>query len=193
MRASEAFAMPRFTLVCHSAGRNYLIAFDASRSEFLFIATSAVDFLVFRDETLRTDWSFTYAASEAFLVPLALLIFHLLVTCSEDFSASITTSCELSVVARTAIYPFHFGAKLFVYEGHLTFVAEEAFFMPMLILVRQILGINANDQIAVFTSVGKNCFITFNTIRMFIFQDVTLSSKTVITLPAAEVPRVPVL
>ena len=56
----------------------HLIALDAAGSEFVFVATSAVDLLLAWDEALGTDWGLANYAAEALLVPLSRLVFHLL-------------------------------------------------------------------------------------------------------------------
>lgn len=65
--------------------------------------------------------------------------------------------------------------------------------MPVFILVRQILRINADDIVAVLASVGENSFVAFDTVGMVILEDVALTSQGVITLPAAEVAGMPIL
>ena len=54
------------------------------------------------------------------------------------------------------------------------------------------LRINANYFIAFFANVGKNAFVAFNTIRMFIPKNVTLTGQSFVTLPARKVTAVPV-
>lgn len=55
------------------------------------------------------------------------------------------------------------------------------------------LGINSNDCVALLTSVCENSFIAFDAIRMLISQDIALTSQAFVTVPTAEVTRMPVL
>lgn len=64
--------------------------------------------------------------------------------------------------------------------------------MPVFILVRQILGINADDGIAILASVGEDGLITLDAIRMVILKDISLAGQGIVTLPTAEVARMPV-
>lgn len=60
-------------------------------------------------------------------------------TSTEDLATSIATAGELGVVAIAAIDLVHLATKLFVHQRHSAPIAEEAGFMPMLVLIRQIL------------------------------------------------------
>lgn len=98
----EALPVPRFTLVGHTTRCNDLITLDATCSEFVFVTGSAVNLLVPGNKALSANWSFAHAAAETLFMPLTGLILHLLITCSEDFTTSIATCCELGIVAWTA-------------------------------------------------------------------------------------------
>jgi len=126
-------------------------------------------------------------------VPLPLLIFHFFVACSENLPASVASSSKLGVVAWAAVDLVHLTAKLFIHQGQLAFVTQEAFFMPVFILIRQVLGIDADDDITVLAGIGEDCLVTLNAVGMVILQDIALTREALIALPAAEVPRVPVL
>lgn len=55
------------------------------------------------------------------------------------------------------------------------------------------LGIDSNDCITLFASIGKNTFVTFDAIRMFFSQHITLTGETLVAVPAAEVTGMPIL
>lgn len=59
----------------------HLVALDTAGSKLLLIAGSAVDLLLTRDEALGAYGGFAYTATEAFLMPLTCLVFHLLCAC----------------------------------------------------------------------------------------------------------------
>lgn len=185
--------MPWLVLVCHTARGDDLGALNTAGGELLFVAASAVDLLFPGDETLSPDGSLAHHAAETFLVPLAGLVFHLLVTCSEDLSAPVAFCGKLRVVTGSAVDLLHLAAELLVYKRHLALLAQETLLVPMLVLIRQILGINTNDLVAVIAGIGEDALVATGAVRMVIFQDIALTSETLIALPTAEVFRVPVL
>lgn len=65
--------------------------------------------------------------------------------------------------------------------------------MPVAILVRQILRINADDTVAVVAAVGKHGLVALDAIRMLIAQHVALARQRLIALPAAKMTQVPIL
>lgn len=54
-------------------------------------------------------------------------------------------------------------------------------------------GVDANQLIALIAGIGEDRFIAPDAIRVIITEDVTLARQGLITLPTAEVGRVPVL
>lgn len=64
----------------------YLVAFDASSSELIFVATGAVNFLFAGNEALSADGVLADAAAETLLMPLPGLVFHLFSTCNKTKS-----------------------------------------------------------------------------------------------------------
>lgn len=121
--AREAFAMPRLVLVCHTAARDDLIAFDAARGKLLLVAIGAVDLVFTWDERLGADRGLADDAAEALLVPLPTLVFHLLSACSKDFAASVASSGERRIVTVGAVHLLALGAERLVDERHSALVA----------------------------------------------------------------------
>lgn len=116
MGASKTFAMPWLVLVSHASSSNNLIAFDASSSKLFFITPSTINVAFTRDERFGANWSLTNAAAEAFFMPLTTLVFHLLGSCTENFTTSITAGSKSSVIAISAVNLFSFRSKRFVYQ-----------------------------------------------------------------------------
>jgi len=112
----EAFAMPWLVLVSHAARRDDLVTLDAAGCELLLVAASAVDLLVPRDERLGANRGLADDAAEAFFMPLAGLVFHLLVTCSEDLGAAVATRRKLRIVAGATVDLLHLAAELLVHQ-----------------------------------------------------------------------------
>jgi len=65
--------------------------------------------------------------------------------------------------------------------------------MPVTILVRQILRIDADDTVAVVAAVGEHSFVAFDAIRMLVTQNVALARQRLVTLPAAKMTQMPIL
>uniref|UniRef100_A0A0N8BCT8 Uncharacterized protein n=1 Tax=Daphnia magna TaxID=35525 RepID=A0A0N8BCT8_9CRUS len=191
--ARKAFTMPGIVLVSHTASRDDLGAFDAASCEFFLVTPGTVDILFARDERLGADRRLAHEAAEALLVPLSTLVFHFFGSGAEDFATSVAASGVHRVVARAAKDLVGLGAELLVDQRQAALVAQEAGFVPMTILVRQILRINADDSIAIVTVVGEDGLVALDAVRMFVAQNVTLPSQRLVALPATEVAQMPIL
>lgn len=191
--AGEAISVPRLVLVRHTAASNNLVTLDASGGKLVLVASGTVDFLLARDEALRSDRVLADNAAEAFLVPLSGLVLHLLGTSTEDLAAPIATAGELGVVAVATVDLVHLATELFVHQGHSAPVAEEAGLVPMLILVRQILGVDTNDFVALLAAIREHVLVALDAVRMLVPEHVTLPGQRLVALPATEVAAVPVL
>jgi len=191
--AREALAVPRLVLVGHASAGDDLIAFDAAGGELLLVAAGAVDLLLPRDEGLGADGRLAYHAAEALLVPLPPLVLHLLVAGAEDLAAAVAARRELRVVAAAAVDAVLLRAELLVHQRHLAFVAEEALLMPVLILVRQVLGVNADDGVAVVAGVGEDALVALGAVGVVVLEHIALAREALVALPAAEVLAVPLL
>ena len=150
----------------------YLAAFDAFGRKLFLITFSTVNIVLLGDKTLGANRILASATHEALLMPLPGLVLHLLHSRLENISTSITSGRELSIVARSAVDTVSLGAKLFVHQAGAALVAEEASLVPMLLLVAQILGVDADDLAALVTVVGKDILVTFDTIGMVIPQHI---------------------
>lgn len=65
--------------------------------------------------------------------------------------------------------------------------------MPVLVFVRQILGINSDSLVAFLANIGKDGLVALDAVGMVVSQHIALSGQRLVALPAAEVARVPVL
>lgn len=173
--AREAFPVPRFVFVRHTATVDYLVTLDASSRELFLVASGAINFLISGYEALGADGRVTHDAAETFLVPLSGLVLHLFRSCTEDVSASVTPSSKLRVIAISAIDFFHFRSELFVHQRDATFAAQETSFVPMFIFVRQIFRVDADGLVALVARVGEYRFVAFYTVRVFISEHISLS------------------
>lgn len=193
VRAGEALAVPRLVLVCHAALRDDLVALDAAGSELILVASRAVDLLLAGDKAPGADGVLAHHAAETLLVPLPGLVLHLLGASAEDLAASITTAGELRVIAVTAVDLVELGAELLVYQRDAALGAEEAGFVPVLVLVRQVLRVDADGLVAFFAAVRENALVALDAVGVLVTEHIALARERLITLPAAEVAAVPVL
>jgi hypothetical protein len=164
----EALTMPRCVLVGYSSLVDHAIAFHASLSVLLLIARYADSLLVTWYEGLDANWLPTDLATEAFLVKrlaLELVLFH---TSAKDVGTSVASLCEVVVVAVRAEGLVIPGGEWLVDKRDLAIVTVEAFLVPMLVLVRQILEIGADDLLAFLASVGKQRFVAFDAERLLV-------------------------
>jgi len=139
--AGEAVAVVRIVLVRHPASRNHLFALGALGREELLIASDAVVVFVLGDEALSPQSLLTVVAGEAILVPLLSFVLHLLGAWSEDFAASIAPRGEFVGVTIAAVNLLLFAAERLVDETVAADAAHEAPLVPVLLFVREILGV----------------------------------------------------
>jgi len=182
--AGEALPVPRLVAVGHSTLGDHLAALDALGGELVLVALGAVDVVLLRNERLCADGIFAGAADEAFLVPLAGLVLHLLHTCSEYIATSITAGSELGIVTGSTVNPVCLAAELFVDEAASALVAEEAGLVPVLLLVRQILGVDTDNLAALVTIVGEHVLVALDAVRMVLAQYISVAGKAVVTMMA---------
>lgn len=55
------------------------------------------------------------------------------------------------------------------------------------------LGIDSNDLVALFASIGEHIFVALNAVWMVIAQYISLAGEALVALPAAEMAGMPVL
>lgn len=112
--AAEALSMPGFVSVSYTTTGDDRIALDTPGREFFLVASSAINVVITRYKALGTNRVPAHAATEAFLVPLMPLIFHLLCSCSEDFTTAIATGGERGIVTIGAVNLLGFGSERLV-------------------------------------------------------------------------------
>jgi len=184
--ATEALPMPGLVAICYTTGLDNLVTLDAPGGKLLLIALCAIDVIVPRNERSRSNGILAHNATETFLMPLMALVLHFLSTSSEDLSASITSRGKSCVITASTIDLLSLRSKWFVYKRHATFCTEETLFMPVLFLIRKILGVDADALRALVAGVGEDLLIATHTIRMLIAKDIPLTSERIVALPATE-------
>jgi hypothetical protein len=104
----------------------------------------------------------------------------------EDLITFVATRGELLIVTFAAVELIILATEGFVDQRCFAHRAEETFLVPMSIFVGKILGVRADLLSAFFTRIGESIFVTFNTIGMFIFHDVSRSGQISIAVGTNE-------
>jgi len=112
--ASETFTMPRVIAIRYTPLGDHLVTFDTLGSELVFVAFGTVDIVFLGDKGLGSNWIMTSTTNKAFFVPLPGLVLHFLHACPENIATSVTSGCELSIVAWSTVDPIGLGPKLLV-------------------------------------------------------------------------------
>jgi len=181
---SEAFSVPGIISVGHTTLCNNLSTLDTLGGKLVLITLCTVDVVLLGDEWLGSNGLLACTAHKTLLMPLSCLILHLLHSCSEDISTTITSGGKLGIIAGATVDSVSLASKLFVYQAASAFVAQETRLMPMLLFVRQILWVDANDFSTLIAIISKYIFITLDTVGMILSQYISVSSKTVVTMVA---------
>jgi len=176
----------RVVLVRHAARGYHLLAFGALGGKQFLIARDAVVLVVLWDEALRPQSFLALITRETVLVPLFTLVFHLLRAWPEDLLASVASRREFVGVTFAAVDLFIFRTERFVDERVVADGADEAPFVPMLLFVREILGVGADNLLTFGARVGKELFVASDAIRMFFPQNVSLTSQGLVAVPTSE-------
>jgi len=133
--------------------------------------------VILGDKALRSQGLRAVVAGEAILVPLLPFVFHLLGAWFEDLAATVASRGELVCVTIAAVDLIFFAAKRFVHQTVTTDAAHEAPLVPMLLFVREILGVCSYDFGAFFAGVGEKLFVASDAVRMFFPQNVGLARE----------------
>jgi len=173
--AGEALPVPGVAPVGHSALGDHLAAFDALGGELVLVTLGAVDVVLLGDEGLRSNGIFTGAADETLFMPLPRLVLHLLHACSEDISTSVAASGELRIITRTTVNPVCLAAELLVHQAAPALVAQEARLVPVLLLVGQVLGVDADNLATLVAVVGEYALVALDAVRVVLSQHVPVA------------------
>lgn len=191
--AGEAVAVEGCALVGDATLVNHSVALSTTLGELLLVAGHADELVVTWDEPLVSDWLPAGEADEALLVPLLAAELVLLHARLEHVAAAIAAGGEVVVVAVGAVELLILGGERLVHQGLLAVHALEAFLVPVLVLVGQILGVSSDGGLALLTRVGEQALVTLDAEGMLVSQDVAVSCQGQVAVPAAKVAAMPVL
>jgi hypothetical protein len=135
----KTFTMPRCILVRDATFVYHPIALHATLSVLLLITLNAHNFLITWYKALIPDWLQANLAAKALFVPLFTFVFIFFHSCSKKTTASITSCCEVVVMAISTVEFLSLAGERVIHKRNLTVATLEAFFVPMAVLVRQIL------------------------------------------------------
>lgn len=178
--------MPRGVLVGDATLVDHPITLETSLCILLFIAWHTDHLLVTWDEALASYWLQTDLAAEALLMPLLALVLKLLHTCLEQAPTPVTPGRKVVVMAVRTVQPVILVGKGMIDQGHLAITALEASLMPVLVLVRQVLRVGAYGRAAGLTRISEERFVTLDTERLLIPQDVPVAGQIEVTVEARE-------
>ena len=101
-------------------------------------------------------------------MPLSGLVLHLLHPGLKHVLAGVAPGSELCVVAGPAVDAVGLGAELLVHEAGGALAALEAGLVPVLLLVGQILAVDADDLAALVAVVGEHILVALDAVRVVI-------------------------
>jgi len=132
----ETLSMPRCVLVRDASLIYHSVALHTALGVLFFVTLHAYNLLITWDKALVSDWLQANLATEALFVPLLAFVLILLHPRPEQTTASITSCCEVVVVAFSTVNLLSLAGERVIHKRDLTIATLEAFLMPMPILVR---------------------------------------------------------
>merc|ERR1719412_131709 len=102
-----------------------------------------------------------------------------------SFSLNLMLKTDVSLMdKRIFVNPNGLGSELLVDEAGAALVAEEAGLVPVLLLVGQILAVDADDLAALVAVVGEHILVALDAVRVVIAEDVAVSRQAVVAVVA---------
>lgn len=184
--ACKTLPVPWSVLVSNASLVDHPIALHTSLCILLLIALDTDNFLVTRYKALVSNWLQAYLAAETLFVPLFAFVLIFLHSCSEESTTSITASSKVIVMTVSTIQLVVLTSKRMINQRYLTITALETSFVPMTILVRQILRVSSNRSFTVFARVSEQRLVTFDTEWLLIPKYVSIASQVEVTVEASE-------
>lgn len=155
LATSETFTMPRDVLVSNTAFGKDSIAFCTSLCILILETWDADNFITSRNEALVLDRFLANITNKTLFMPLCAFVFKLLHASLEWLLATVTSGCKQFIVTVRAEDLIVLVGKWLIYQRLLTLTTFEAKFMPVLILVGQVLVVRSDWFLAFKAIVGK--------------------------------------
>jgi len=178
--------VPWGVLVSNPSLVDHSIALETPLGVLLLIARHADNLLVTWDETLASYWLQADLAAEALLMPLLALVLKLLHSSLEESSAPVTPGGEVVVMAVRAVEALVLEGEWSIHQRALTVATLEAPLVPMLLLVRQVLGVGADGGLAGLAAVGEQRLVALDAEGLLVAQDVAVAGEVQRAVEAGE-------
>lgn len=152
--AHETVSVPGLVLVVHPPRGDGLFAADTMFGKLLVVAGAAVNVISFREETLRSYWSFTVGAGEAVVMPRVAFVLHTLCASQYGFVAAVAAWSVFSGAALSTHDAVVLGAEGLFGQRFVTFRTAETLLMPVSALMAELLGLHRDGPMAFGAAVG---------------------------------------
>lgn len=160
--------MPGLIPVSNTSCGNWLFALHTLQGILLLIAGHAEVLILLRYEALGSDGLLAALTGEAGLVPAAALVFHLAGTWHDGLLTLLALGRVLVGIAVGAQQLLLLGRKGLVHQRAPAPGAVEAAFMPVAILVGQVLAVTADGCSTLLTGVGIELLEAGHTVRVLL-------------------------
>lgn len=182
--ADETRLMPGLVAIIHTSSEDGLFAVAARKSKLLLIAGQAVLVGILLDEAPGADGLLAAVASETILMPSVALVLHFFGTWHDRRLARVALGGVLVDVAIGAHQQLVFGGERLIHQRSAAFDAEEAFTVPVTVLVRQVLAGAADELVANIAVAGKQLLVALDAVGTVLLQDVLLPKQGLFAVDA---------
>lgn len=182
----EALLVPGLLPVSDTSCGDGLFALHALQGILLLIAGHTEVLVLLGYEALGSNGLLAALAGEAGLMPAAAFVFHLAGTWHDGLLAFLALGRVLVGVAVGAQQLLLLGGEGLVHQRASTSGAMEAAFVPVPVLVGQVLAVAANGHATLFTRVGVELFEAGHTVRVLLLQDVLLAVQGLVAVVAVK-------
>lgn len=184
--AHEALLVPGLLPVSDASCGDGLFALHALQGVLLLIAGHTEVLVLLGYEALGSNGLLAALAGEAGLMPAAALVFHLAGTWHDGLLAFLALGRVLVGVAVGAEQLLLLGGEGLVHQRVPASGAMETAFVPVPVLVGQVLAVAANGRATFFTSVGVELFEAGHAVRVLLLQDVLLAVQRLVAVVAVK-------
>lgn len=184
--AHKALLVPGLLPVSDTSCGDGLFALHTLQGILLLIAGHTEVLVLLGYEALGSNGLLAALAGETGLMPTAALVFHLSGTWHDGLLASLALGRVLVGIAVGAQQLLLLGGKGLVHQRAPAPGAVEAAFVPVPVLVGQVLAVTANGSATLLTCVGVELFEAGHTVWVLLLQDVLLAIQRLIAVVAVK-------
>lgn len=180
--AHETLLVPGLLPVSDTSCGDGLFALHALQGVLLLIAGHTEVLVLLGYEALGSNGLLAALAGEAGLMPAAALVFHLAGTWHDGLLAFLALGRVLVGIAVGAQQLLLLGGEGLVHQRAPASGAMEAAFVPVPVLVGQVLAVATNGRATLFTRVGEELFEAGHAVRVLLLQDVLLAVQGLVAV-----------